>query len=115
MSEKKDIIVYQSAGGKFKLEINIDDKTVWLSLNQIAALYGKDKSTISRHIKNIFETQELQPDSVVAFFATTASDGKTYDVDFYNLDMIISIGYRVNSIIATRFRQWAKRVQNFRR
>ena len=73
-------------------------------------MFQKDKSTISRHIKNIFSSEELERESVVANFATTAKDGKTYQVDYYNLDMIISIGYRVNSKIATNFRKWATRV-----
>jgi len=105
--EQNELIIYQSKDGKINLNIDLYNETVWLSLNQIAKLYGKDKSTISRHIKNIFESKELNESSVVAKNATTASDGKTYKVDFYNLDMIISIGYRVNSITATHFRQWA--------
>lgn len=105
--EQNELIIYQSKDGKINLNIDLYNETVWLSLNQIAKLYGKDKSTISRHIKNIFESKELNESSVVAKNATTASDGKTYEVDFYNLDMIISIGYRVNSITATHFRQWA--------
>ena len=104
---KSDIIVYQSSDGKFKLEINIDDKTVWLSQQQIAELFKVDRSVVTKHIKNILESGELIEDSVCAIFAHTASDNKTYQVTHYNLDMIISIGYRVNSIIATRFRQWA--------
>lgn len=104
---KNEMIVYQSDDGSLKLDINLQNETLWLSLNQIASLYGKNKSTISRHIKNVFESDELQQYSVVAKNATTASDGKTYEIDFYNLDMIISIGYRVNSTVATKFRQWA--------
>ncbi len=80
---------------------------MWASLDQIADLFGRDKSVISRHIKNIFKDGELQRDSVVAFFATTAADGKTYNVEYFDLDMVLSVGYRVNSKIATRFRQWA--------
>ena len=102
-----DIIVYQSADGKFKLDINIHDSTVWLSQQQIAELFKIDRSVITKHIKNILESGELIEDSVCAIFAHTASDNKTYKVAHYNLDMIISIGYRVNSVIATRFRQWA--------
>jgi len=103
----KDIIVYQSADGTFKLDINIHDNTVWLSQQQIAELFKVDRSVITKHIKNILESRELIEDSVCAKIAHTASDNKTYQVNHYNLDMIISIGYRVNSIIATRFRQWA--------
>jgi prophage maintenance system killer protein len=85
-----------------------------LSLNQIAALFEKDKSVISRHLKNIFESQELNKISVVAKNATTGNDGKQYQVDFYNLDAIISVGYRVNSIRGTQFRQWAtKRLKDY--
>jgi hypothetical protein len=78
-----------------------------LTLNQLAELFQRDKSVVSRHIKNVFEEGELSPDSVVAKYATTAADGKTYQVDYYNLDMIISVGYRVNSHRGTQFRMWA--------
>lgn len=84
-----------------------DEDTVWLSLDQMAELFQRDKSTITRHIKNIFEEGELQRNSVVAKFATTASDGKTYQVDHYNLDVIISVGYRVKSHRGTQFSIWA--------
>lgn len=84
-----------------------DEDTVWLSLDQMAELFQRDKSTITRHIKNIFEEGELQRNSVVAKFATTASDGKTYQVDYYNLDVIISVGYRVKSHRGTQFSIWA--------
>lgn len=92
-----DIIIFED--NELKLEVNFDKEndTVWLSLNQIAELFIRNKSVISRHIKNILNTGELDRDEVVAFFATTASDGKKYNVNYYNLDMIISIGYRVNS------------------
>ena len=85
----------------------MENESVWLTLDQMADLFDRNKSTISRHIKNIFEENELTRDSVVANFATTAADGKTYQVDYYNLDVIISVGYRVKSIIGTHFRQWA--------
>lgn len=104
---KTDILVYQSEDGKFRLDINIQENTVWLSQQQIAELFKVDRSVITKHIKNILESGELIEDSVCAIFAHTAIDNKTYQVIHYNLDMIISIGYRVNSIIATRFRQWA--------
>ena len=93
--------------GLTKIETTFDEDTVWLSLDQMAELFQRDKSTISRHIKNIFEEGELQRNSVVAKFATTASDGKTYQVDHYNLDVIISVGYRVKSHRGTQFRIWA--------
>lgn len=105
-----NILIYTTPDGKKKLEVNLKDETLWLSLDQIAELFQRNKSTISRHIKNIFEEGELDAKSVVANFATTASDGKTYQVDYYNLDMIISVGYRVNSLQGTHFRIWATQV-----
>ena len=92
------------------VEVRLEGETLWLSLQQLAELFGRDKSVISRHFKNIFDSNELERDAVVAKYATTAADGKTYQVDYYNLDAIISVGYRVNSTKATRFRQWATRV-----
>ena len=90
-----------------KIDTTFDSETVWLSIDQMAVLYQRDKSTISRHIKNVFEEGELIKDSVVAKFATTASDGKTYQVEYYNLDVIISVGYRVKSKRGVQFRIWA--------
>ena len=109
MTEKNygEIIVYQSDDGLTRVDVRFEGDTVWLSLDQLALLFGRDKSTISRHLKNIFAEGELAKDSVVANYATTAADGKTYQVDYYNLDAIISVGYRVKSVTATRFRQWA--------
>ncbi|MEG1718078.1 MAG: RhuM family protein, partial [Bacteroidales bacterium] len=104
------ILLYTTPDGQYKLEVNFQGDTLWLSLDQIAELFQRNKSTISRHIKNIFDEEELLQDSVVAKFATTASDGKTYQVDYFNLDMIISIGYRVNSLRGTHFRIWATQV-----
>jgi len=92
------------------LKVRLEEETVWLTLNQFATLFDRDKSVISRHIRNIFSTGELSQNSVVAKFATTAADGKTYQVDYYNLDMIISVGYRVNSMRGTQFRIWATNV-----
>jgi len=92
------------------VEVRLESESVWLNLQQLADLFGRDKSVISRHLKNIFDTNELSRISVVAKNATTAADGKTYQVDYYNLDAIISVGYRVNSLQATRFRQWATRI-----
>lgn len=109
MAKKSDIIVYQAKNGAIELREDTRVQTIWASLDQISELYGRDKSVISRHIKNIFIEAELKEKTVVAFFATTASDGKTYQVAYYNLDMIISVGYRVNSKTATKFRQWATR------
>ena len=102
-----DIIIYQTEDGKTKIEVEFENETVWLTQDQMAELFERDKSTISRHVKNIFEERELDRNSVVANFATTASDGKTYKVDYYNLDAIISVGYRVKSIRGTQFRKWA--------
>ena len=102
-----DIIIYQTEDGLTKINVNIQGETVWLSLDLMAELFQRDKSTISRHIKNIFSEEELSPEAVVAKFATTATDGKTYQVDYYNLDVIISVGYRVKSVRGTQFRIWA--------
>ena len=105
--EKADMIIYTTEDGLTKVETTFDGDTVWLSIDQMAELFQRDKSIISRHIKNIFIEGELQRDSVVAKFATTASDGKVYNVDYYNLDVIISVGYRVKSKQGTQFRIWA--------
>jgi len=110
MQNKGEIYIYQTEDGKTKLSVNLQDETVWLSLDQMAELFQRDKSTVSRHIKNVFEEGELNASSVVANFATTASDGKTYQVDYYNLDVIISVGYRVKSKRGTQFRIWANSV-----
>lgn len=107
MSINSDVVIYQNESGGIELREDASSETVWASLDQISLLYSRDKSVISRHIKNIFKEEELLKDSVVAFFATTAKDGKTYNVEHFNLDVIISVGYRVNSKVATRFRQWA--------
>ena len=102
-----DIVIYRTKDGKIGIDVRFENETVWLSLEQIAFLFGRDKSTVSRHLKNIFSEEELERDSVVAKIATTATDGKTYMVDYYNLDAIISVGYRIQSKIATQFRRWA--------
>ena len=107
MTDNGNIIIYQTEDGQTKLDVQLHDETVWLSLDMMAQLFQRDKSTISRHIKNIFAEGELQTSAVVANFATTASDGKTYQVDYYNLDVIISVGYRVKSLRGTQFRIWA--------
>jgi prophage maintenance system killer protein len=103
------MIIYANADNTTSVEVRMDRDTVWLSLNQMAALFDRHKSVISRHLKNVFSTGELERDSVVAIFATTASDGKTYETEHFNLDAILSVGYRVNSASGTRFRQWATR------
>ena len=104
---KSNIIMYTTEDGLTKVEATFDQDTVWLSLVEMARLFQRDKSTVSRHIKNIFSEGELDRNSVVASFATTATDGKTYQVDYFNLDVIISVGYRVKSLRGTQFRIWA--------
>lgn len=111
MQEKdSQILLYQTEDGETKIEVILSEDTVWLSIDQMAELFQRNKSTISRHIKNILESGELKIDAVVAKNATTASDSKTYQVAYYNLDMIISIGYRVNSHRGVQFRMWATQV-----
>jgi len=109
---KNEIILYQSDELPEHIEVRLDkvNETFWLSLNQISGLFERDKSVISRHLKNIFKDNELDRNSVVAFFATTAADGKTYNVEHFNLDAILSVGYRVNSKRGTQFRVWASKV-----
>jgi len=107
---KSEIVIYQTEDGLTKIETTFDNDSVWLSLDQMAELFQRDKSTISRHIKNIFNEGELVRASVVANYATTAGDGKTYQVDYYNLDVIISVGYRIKSLRGTQFRIWANSV-----
>lgn len=102
-----DIIIYQTEDGNTKIDVRFENETVWLTLSQIAELFQRDKSTISRHITNVFSDGELEREAVVAKNATTASDGKTYQVEYYNLDVIISVGYRVKSLRGTQFRRWA--------
>lgn len=105
-----NMMIYTTADGLTRVETTFDQDTVWLSLDQMAELFERNKSTISRHISKIFEEGELMRESVVAKFATTAADGKTYDVDYYNLDVIISVGYRVKSQRGVQFRIWASGV-----
>lgn len=105
-----EFFMYTTDNGVVKIEVTMDNETVWLSLNQMCELFQRDKSVISRHINNIFNEGELERNAVVANFATTASDGKVYHVDYYNLDVIISVGYRVKSLRGTQFRKWALEV-----
>ena len=106
MDEKKnEIILFENQG--VKLEVNLKDETVWLTQKQMAELFDKDRRTISRHIQNIYRDGELEENSVCSFFEHTAEDGKNYKVQYYNLDMIISVGYRVNSKRGIMFRKWA--------
>ncbi len=104
---ESNIIIYQTEDGKTKIETRLEDETVWLTQAQLCELFQKSKATVSEHIKNIFEEGELDSDSVVRNFRTTAADGKNYNTAFYNLDVIISVGYRVKSHQGTKFRQWA--------
>ncbi len=110
MDEFGEIILYQTDDGLSKIEVNLKNETVWLSIDQMAELFQRDRSVIGKHVRNIFKEGELQKDSVWAKFAYTAADGKDYNVDFYNLDVIISVGYRVKSIRGTQFRIWANSV-----
>jgi hypothetical protein len=102
-----EILLYTTPNGKVKVEIFLQNETIWLTQQKIAELFGVDRSVITKHLKNIFESEELNKNSVSAKIAHTASDGKSYATLFYNLDVIISVGYRVNSSQATHFRIWA--------
>jgi len=108
--EKGEIVIYQAKDKKVRLEVKLERDTVWLSQKQIARLFGVERSVITKHLRNIFNSKELDENSVCAKIAHTASDGKVYSVEFYNLDAIISVGYRVNSSRATQFRIWATSV-----
>ncbi len=105
-----EIIFFKTSKNEVELDVRLEDETVWLSLDQMANLFGRDKSVISRHIHNIFKEKELYKTSVVAKFATTARDGKVYQVEYYNLDVIISVGYRVKSQQGVKFRIWATEI-----
>ena len=110
---KGQILLYQTPDGESRIEVRLQEETVWLSLEQMAELFQRNKSTISRHIKNVFEEGELQPNTTVAFFATVQMEGKRKverDIAYYNLDMIISVGYRVHSYRGVQFRMWATNV-----
>ena len=109
MENQGEIILYQP-DKEVKLEVRLENETVWLSIDEMSQLFGRDISVIGKHIRNIFKEGELVKDSVWAKFAYTASDGKIYQVDYYNLDVIISVGYRVKSHRGTQFRQWANKV-----
>ena len=109
MKNQGEIILYQP-DDEVRLEVRLENETVWLSIEEMAQLFGRDISVIGKHIRNVFKEGELQKESVWAKFAYTASDGKTYQVDYYNLDVIISVGYRVKSHRGTQFRQWANKV-----
>ena len=108
--QRGEIILYQTADGRTKIDVKLENETVWLTQTQLCLLFDKSKSTISEHISNIFKEGELVEESVVRNFRTTATDGKPYDTKFYNLDVIISVGYRVKSQRGTQFRIWANSV-----
>lgn len=112
MNTENNMVIFKTEDNQIAVDVRFYDESVWLTLDQMATLFERDKSTISRHIKNIFTEGELVRNSVVANFATTASDGKEYQVDYYNLDVIISVGYRVKSLRGTQFRQWATKRLN---
>ncbi len=105
-------ILYNLPDENGKVQVIIKDETLWCTQKAMAQLFGVDRAVISKHLKNIFESSELQQDSVCAKFAHTAEDGKIYNTQFYDLDAVISVGYRVNSLQATRFRQWATKILN---
>jgi len=107
---KGEIIMYQTPDGVTNLDVRLENETIWLTQAQMVMLFGRDQSVISKHIRNIFRENELNKNSVYAKFAYTATDGKTYDVEHYNLDVIISVGYRVKSQMGTQFRIWANKV-----
>lgn len=102
--------IIQFKDNQIAVQVALDKETIWMNLNQISELFERDKSVISKHIKNIFNEEELDKSSVVAKNATTALDGKTYYVEYFNLDAIISVGYRVNSKRGTQFRIWASKI-----
>jgi hypothetical protein len=107
-----EFIIFKTQDEKISVDVRMIDETVWLTQDQMAMLFDKAKSTISEHIKHIFEEKELDENSVVRNFRTTASDGKNYEVNYFNLDVIISVGYRVKSLRGTQFRQWATKRLN---
>ena len=110
MTEANKIQIFQSADGKIQLEVALEHDSVWLSLDQMTRLFERDKSVISRHIRAVFQEGELERTSVVAKNAITATDGKTYQVEYFNLDVAISVGYRVKSTRGVQFRHWATNV-----
>ena len=109
VKQQSDFILYTSNEGKVNIEVFLQDETIWLTQKAISELYGVQRPAITKHLKNIFDCGELQEDSVSSILEHTANDGKKYKTKFYNLDAIISVGYRVNSYQATQFRIWATR------
>lgn len=104
-----EVIVYESPDGEVRVDVRLDGETVWLTQAQMAELFGRERSVVTKHVRNAFREGELDPAAVCAKFAHTAADGKTYQVDHYNLDVVISVGYRVKSLRGTQFRIWATR------
>lgn len=109
VQDKNEIVLYQP-DETIRLEVRMENETVWLTQNQIAELFGTQRPAITKHLNNIFRSQELEANSVSSILERTATDGKTYNTKYYNLDAILSVGYRVNSINATRFRKWANTI-----
>ena len=107
MSGSPQFLIYQSEDGTTRVDVRLQEQSLWLSQKQLTELFGKAKGTISEHIKHIFEDSELEPGAVVRLFRTTATDGKQYSVEHYNLDMVLALGFRVRSPVAVRFRHWA--------
>ena len=110
MKPKSELILYQTEDNRTRIEVRLENETVWLSLNQLAELFQRDKSVISKHIRNVFEEGELQPEATAAKYATVQTEGArtvSREIEFYNLDAIISVGYRVKSQRGTQFRIWA--------
>jgi hypothetical protein len=105
-----EILVFEGPDGRVRVDVRLERETVWLTQQQMAELFGRERSVITKHIRNVFAEGELVREAVCANFAHTAADGKTYQVEHYNLDVIISVGYRVKSLEGTRFRQWATKV-----
>jgi len=105
-----EVVLYETPAGEVKIDVRLDRDTAWLTQAQMADLFGRERSVVTKHLRNVFQEGELEPNSVCANFAHTAADGKTYQVEHYNLDVIISVGYRVKSAQGTRFRQWATRL-----
>ncbi len=112
MQNNSEIVIYQSQDGLARLDVRLDKETVWLTQQQIADLFGVQIPAISKHLSNIFKEGELDKNSAISILENTAKDGKVYRTQFYNLDAILSVGYRVNSVYATQFRQWATKVLN---
>ena len=108
--DRGEIIIYQMPDGSTNLDVRLENETIWLTQAQMVMLFERDQSVISKHIRNIFQEKELDKISVYAKFAYTATDGKSYNVEHYNLDVIISVGYRVKSQRGTQFRIWANKV-----